>query len=456
MSSETHFRPAPHYGLLTDLETDATTEGLVASRSLITIRWHSIVGQLVAIVFAYYGIEASLSLPACLATVFAAVILNLAAVWHRRQRLRLSAMQATLFLAFDVLQFSLLLYLTGGVDNPFAIFLLAPIAVATGLLRFWAVASLTALSMVCLTLNAIWHLPLPWVHGALALPPWYTWVIWFTLILSMTFIAVYSWGVARETRRMRRALNAAQAELASANQMTAMGALAAAVAHELGTPLATISLVSHELLRDLEPDSPIQEDVELLVSQSERCRQVLADFARNPSAEGGDPYRVIPLDALVEEAASAHRVADKTLEVKATPFMQAVDPDVAGTLMVSRRPELVHGVGNIVQNAFQFAKIKVTVEVEWNDDDVWVIVSDDGPGFTPALLQKVGEPYISTRANLRSGHMGLGVFIAKTLLERTQARVTFGNRQNGGARVIMRWPRDAWIFRPMEDNDDES
>lgn len=454
MSSADPVRPAPHYGLLTDLEADATTEGLVASRSLIVIRWHAIAGQMLALLFAYYGMEASFSLPACLAAVMAAVILNLAAVWHRRQRLRLSAMQATLFLAFDVLQLSLVLYLTGGVDNPFAIFLLAPVAVATGILRFWAVASLTALSMFCLTVNAVWHLPLPWVHGTLALPPWYTWVIWFTLILSMLFIAVYSWGVARETRRMRAALNAAQTELANANQMTAMGALAAAVAHELGTPLATISLVSHEMLRDLDDASPLREDVELLVSQSERCRQVLADFARNPSAEGGDPYRVLPLVALVEEAASAHRIADKTLEVRETPL--ADEDGKALMLLVSRRPELVHGIGNIVQNAFQFAKRAVEVDVEWNDANVWVTVSDDGPGFSHGLLQKVGEPYISTRAHLRSGHMGLGVFIAKTLLERTRARVSFGNRQTGGARVIIRWPREAKIFRPMEDHDDDA
>lgn len=436
------------HSLLTETETDDTTEGLVAARSLITMRWTSILAQLTCILLANYAMDANLSLPACLATVMAALVLNVTAIAHRKQNLKLSARHATLYLAFDVLQLSLLFYLTGGLTNPFALFLLTPVALAAGLLRFWAVASLTGLTIVCLTLNAMWHLPLPWVNGALELPPRYTWVVWFTLVLSVIFIAFYSWGVARNTRRMRRALNAAQVELASANQMTAMGALAAAVAHELGTPLATISLVSHELLKEISPRSSIREDVELLVSQSERCRQVLADFARNPSAEGGDPYRIVPLVALLEEAASRHKVSDKQL-------MVGTDQNNGLPLMVSRRPELMHGIGNFVQNAFQFAKTTVTIHAQWTESMVRVTIMDDGPGFSPGLLQKVGEPYISTRAHLRTGHMGLGVFIAKTLLERTKARVTFSNKNKGGACITVQWPRIAPIFVSMEVKHDE-
>jgi len=424
---------------LTLVDQSEPGEGVVASRALVTIRWVSITGQLFSILTAFYWFEANLSLPACLATIVAAIVMNLAAVWNRRQRSRLNEQQATLYLAFDVLQLSLLLYLTGGLDNPFSMFLVAPVAVAAGLLRFGSIAGLTALTVLCLTLNAIWHLPLPWPYGSLDLPPRYGWVVWLSLSLSVVFIAAYSWSVAREARRMRSALNAAQMELASASQMTAMGALAAAVAHELGTPLATISLVSHELLRETKQNSPIREDVELLVSQSERCRQVLADFSRNPSAEGGDPYRIVPFLALVEEAAGPHRLVGIGLNVAANPGQPPV-------LLVSRRPELVHGLGNIVQNAFQFAKTGVDILLDWTGEKVLITVTDDGPGFPSGLLQKVGEPYISTRAGLGGGHMGLGVFIAKTLLERTKGRVIFGNRPGGGARVIVEWPRQAPIF----------
>lgn len=430
---------------LTLIDSDPTRDGVVASRSLVTIRWVFIAGQVFCLLLASYWFHADLNLPACLASVMTAAVMNLAAVWHRRQRARLNAQQATLYLAFDVLQLSLLLYLTGGLDNPFAMFMVAPVAVAAGLLRFRAVATLTALTVLCLTLNAIWHLPLPWPYGTLELPPRYAWVVWLALTLSVVFIAAYSWSVARETRRMRSALNAAQMELASANQMTAMGALAAAVAHELGTPLATISLVATEMLRETPKDSPLREDIDLLVSQSERCRRVLADFSRNPSSEGGDPYRVLPLLALVQEAAGPHQLVGKELVVTAEP-----GDNQPSMLSVSRRPELVHGLGNIIQNAFQFAKSRVEITVAWTGDKVRVTVTDDGHGFSSALLQKVGEPYISTRAHAEGGHMGLGVFIAKTLLERTGARVNFGNRPGSGARIIMEWPRKADIFVPQK------
>lgn len=425
---------------LSVLETDTATSGVIAARSLVTIRWVAIIGQTLSLLMASYGFQADVNLVACLATVMAAVVLNVAASVHRRLHPRLDAHEAALYLAFDILQLSLLLYLTGGLDNPFSMFLIAPAAVAAGLLTFSAVASLTVLTMVCLTLNAIWHLPLPWPQGSLELPDRYGWAVWLALILAISFIAAYSWSIARETRRMRSALNATQMELANANQMTAMGALAAAVAHELGTPLATISLVSKELLREVaQEESEFREDVELLVSQAERCRQVLAGFAQRPAAEGGDPYRVLPLLALVDEAAGPHRLQGVGLTV-------AADMPDGARLMVRRRPELLHGIGNFVQNAFQYARTQVDIKVKWDNDRVTISVADDGPGYPPGLIQKMGEPYISTRVSSQAGHMGLGVFIAKTLLERIGGRVTFGNRAGGGAQVTMVWPRKAQIF----------
>lgn len=425
--------------LLSAIETDAATEGVVTARSLITLRWIIICGQITAILYGYYFMQVNLPLGACLATACAGLVLNVAANLHRRMRGRLYTHEAALYFAFDILQLSLLMFLTGGLDNPFAIFLITPVAMAASMLRFWAVLSLTMLTLFCLILNAWWHLPLPWPYGSLNLPYLYGWAMCFALAVASIFIAAYSWSVAREGRRMRRALNATQAQLAGANQMTAMGALAAAVAHELGTPLATISLVAKELLREVPKDSGIRDDVELLVSQADRCRQVLADFARKPSSEGGDPYRVLPLLALVEEAGGPHRRIGIGLNVTAVPH-----PD--GMLMVKRQPELIHGLGNFIQNAFQFARKEVAVNVDWNDEKVSIIIEDDGPGFTHGLLAKIGEPYISTRDSAGAGHMGLGIFIAKTLLERTGARLNFTNRREGGARIIVTWSRRAALF----------
>lgn len=425
--------------LLSSSETDAATEGVVTARSLVTLRWIIISGQLLAILYCYYVLQVDLPLGACLAAASAGLVLNVAASLHRRIRGRLHTHEAALYFAFDILQLSLLMFLTGGLDNPFAIFLVTPVAMAASMLRFWAIIGLTGMTLLCLILNSWWHLPLPWPRGSLNLPPLYGWAMCFALSVASVFISIYSWSVAREGRRMRGALNAAQSQLAGASQMTAMGALAAAVAHELGTPLATISLVSKELLRETDKKSEMREDVELLVSQAERCRQVLADFARKPAAEGGDPYRVLPLQALVEEAAGPHRKIGIGLNVTATPHPE-------GALMVKRRPELIHGLGNFIQNAFQFARKEVNVNIDWDNEKVSIIMEDDGPGFSAGLLAKIGEPYISTRDSAGAGHMGLGIFIAKTLLERTGARLNFANHRPHGARITVVWPRKAGLF----------
>jgi len=427
--------------LLSTIETDAATEGVVAARSLILLRWMAMAGQALALLVGAYWFKLNLPLGGALAIVAAGIVLNIAAMVHYRIRSRLYTHEVTLYFAFDILQVSLLILLTGGLDNPLAVLLISPVALAAGMLRFWAVAVLTVLTICMLFLNAFWHLPLPWPNGTLDLPPLYGWVVFYALTMTVVFIATYAWNAARDSRRVRYALSIAQAELAGANQMTAMGALAAAVAHELGTPLATISLVSKELLSETPKNSPLRDDIELLVSQSERCRQVLADFARRPAAEGGDPYRILPLPAFIEEAAEPHRLIGINLVVAALGATTL-------PIMVRRRPELMHGLGNFLQNAFQFAKTLVQVRLQWDADKVSVIVEDDGPGYPPALLQKVGEPYISTRAGGGS-HMGLGTFIAKTLLERTGAKVNFSNRPEGGARVTVTWPRRAAIFETV-------
>lgn len=429
---------------------DMATEGSSAFAALISIRWFSVLGQASFILIAYYLFAADLQLAACLAVVATGAIVNIGASLHRKFQRRLKTVDAFLYLAFDILQISLLLSLTGGLDNPFAMFLITPVAVSANFLRFWAVAALAILTILCLTVNAIWHEPLPWTYGSLEIPTMYGWLVWLALTISVLFISTYSWSVARSVRRMRSALNAAQMELASAGQITAMGALAAAVAHEMGTPLATISLVAKELLRDSTPQDPAREDLELLVSQAERCRKILADFGQKPSAEGGAPYTAVPLAALIEDVALPHRVGNIQLALTHSNSASPADEWIS----IRRKPEFLHGVGNVLQNAFQFAKTTVGVDITTTPEKVGLTIWDDGPGFSAGLLQKIGEPYISTRAghtgNRQSGtggHMGLGVFIAKTLLERTGARVNFANRPEGGARITLIWPRTAELFQ---------
>ena len=214
-----------------------------------------------------------------------------------------------------------------------------------------------------------------------------------------------------------------------------MGGLAAAAAHELGTPLGTIYLVAKELTHDLPEDSPLSEDIALIQSQAQRCREILAELSRRPEADGGIPFAVLTLGALIDEASAGHRK-------HATAALQIVEQPAPGSPppMVKRSPEIIHGLGNLIQNALQFAAVTVTVTAAWDEAEVEITVSDDGPGFPSHLLNRIGEPYISQRAD-RSGHMGLGIFIAKTLLERTGAEVDFSNNRSGGARVVVRWDR---------------
>ncbi|MGH6619913.1 MAG: ATP-binding protein, partial [Alphaproteobacteria bacterium] len=230
------------------------------------------------------------------------------------------------------------------------------------------------------------------------------------------------------------ALAATHTLLARQQQLSALGGLAAAAAHELGSPLATIAVVAKELSREIPPGSPLAEDVDLLLSQSSRCRDILAGIARTPETRSAEPFDRLPLSQLVEAAAEAHMGGPVEIDI-------IIEDDVVGDEpMLGRSPEILSGLGTLIQNAAQFAASTVTVTLRWDERDVVVGVQDDGPGFPPAVLAAIGEPFISTRAS-DSGHMGLGIFIAQTLLARLGAELFFANLEAGGAEVVIRWPR---------------
>jgi len=243
-------------------------------------------------------------------------------------------------------------------------------------------------------------------------------------------------------------LAASQLALAREQQLAALGGLAAAAAHELGSPLGTIAVVSREIARDLTADSPISEDVDLLISETARCRDILAEL----SARSGDnndrtsPFALLPIHALVQAAAERHQQD----HVKFSFSAATLDADEEVTEpVVERSPEIIHGLGNIIQNAVQFARSTVYISTAWDEDAIRVTIRDDGPGFPSGLIERLGEPYISSRATV-SGHMGLGVFIAKTLLQRSGAGIVFGNDPAAGAVVDIVWRRDRLESKDLE------
>jgi two-component system sensor histidine kinase RegB len=405
----------------------------VSLRLLITIRWVAVIGQAVSLVIVHFGLGFSLPIWPTLVVVATSALINIGNVVLRRTVHRLSEREAALYLGYDVLQLGLLLFMTGGLENPFAILMVAPVTVAATILSKRSVFSLSVLAVCAITVLAGVHWPLPWRGEAPVLPPLYVLGIWAALVLSTMFIAAYAWSVAGEARQMRDAFAATQLALAREQQISAVGALAAAAAHELGSPLGTIAIIAKELVREMPPDDPHAEDAALLLSQSERCRDILAQLAHHPEAESASPYTRLPISALVEAAGAPHRAGGVRV-IYATTTNTGEEPAVA------RRPEILHGLGNLIQNAIQFAHREVSVSMSWDRTGVAVEIVDDGPGFPPHLLPRLGQPYLSGRTG-GAAHMGLGIFIAQTLLERTGAHLEFANLPEGGGHVSIRWAR---------------
>ena len=421
------------------VQTSRRSFGRIRLRTLIVLRWISVTGQTAAVLMTGMLAGASLPLAQCLAVIGVSALVNLAAIWQRRGGVRLGDRDAAIYIGYDLLQLSVLLYLTGGLQNPFSVLLLVPLTISATALSRTITATLTGLTILCITILAIWHHPLPAVGASpVTLSFTYNVGVWLGLTLSAAIIAAYVWRVAEEARRLSDAVAASQMALAREQRVSALGGLAAAAAHELSTPLGTIAVAATELRRDLPSESPEAEDIDLIREQAQRCQDILAELARRPEAPGsGGGFDAIPLQSLIDEAAGPHRKPGIALEVTITPR------DASEAPLLPRSPEMMHGVGNLLQNAIQHARRRVDIRGEWSRHEVRLSIIDDGTGFSPGLLQRLGEPYVSDRqaGGPGRGHMGLGIFIASTLLEREGAQLSFLNAGHGGAQVLIRWPR---------------
>ena len=408
----------------------------VRVRTLIVLRWLAVMGQTIAVLFVRYGLNVEFPLGWALAAIGVSVALNLALTLMRRAQELALEWEAAAQLAYDVVQLAVLLALTGGLQNPFVFLFVAPVAVSATILRPAVTAMLAALTFGCVGAISVLRLPLPWPEGAAPfdLPPLYQLGIAAAVLVGLGFTSVYAWRVAAEEERLNIALAAVQAVLAREQTLSALGGLAAAAAHELGTPLATIHLVAKEMARDMKPDDPRAEDLQLLVTQSERCRAILAQLSA--MRETGDVMHArAPIRALLEEIAAPHEGLDAEI---------VITTEGDGPLEVKRMPEIVHALGGIIENAVGFARTRVDIEARWTAETVEVTVRDNGPGFAPAILNRLGEPYLTERDHQGvAGGLGLGFFISKTLLERTGAKLEVRNRRppNQGAVVKTVWPR---------------
>jgi two-component system, sensor histidine kinase RegB len=407
--------------------------------TLIRLRWLAVAGQTAAVVGVHYGLGFSMPLPGCLLLIVLSAWLNIALRFAYPVNHRLRSGAASALLAFDVLQLGALLYLTGGLENPFSVLFLAPVLISATALSPGRTLALGLLVIITATVLAFHHLPLPWHEDdPLDLPTLYVVGVWASILLGVTFTAVYAWRVSAEANDLADALAAAELVMAREQHFSQLDGLAAAAAHELGTPLATITLVAKEIANSAPKGTPLADDIALLRQEAERCRAILAKLAT--LNEDGSPLEQLSLNGLLEEIAGPQRPFGVAIAVAA---------DGVGPEPVTRRnPAIIYGIGNLVDNAVDFAASAVTLTGAWSAETVTVEVGDDGSGFPPDVLVRAGDPYIRSRSRARpkvKGEaregLGLGLFIAKTLLERHGAQLTFANRFGGGAMIRIVWPR---------------
>jgi two-component system sensor histidine kinase RegB len=410
--------------------------------TLVRLRWVAVLGQTTAVLVVHFGFGFELPIWACFAVIALAAWLNFALRVRFRGARRLEPDRAAWLLAFDIAELAILIFLTGGLQNPFSFLLLAPVLFSATALPPRMTVLLGAFAALCATVLMFYHYPLPWdVQRPIELPPIYTFGIWLSLVLALSFIGVHAWQLTEESRQLADALAATELVLAREQHLSQLDGLAAAAAHELGSPLSTISVIATELEHAITAESPFAEDVTLLREQAQRCRAIIGKLTELSSSM--DPFDRMSLSSLIEEVVAPHRNFGIAIEVALS--RDGREP-VGG-----RNPAILYGLGNLVENAVDFARERVQVAAGWNPNEVSVTITDDGPGFGPEIMDRVGEPYVTStrrrRLNLgreAGGGLGLGFFIAKTLLERSGASVTFENREPAGHGAIVRvnWHRE--------------
>jgi two-component system sensor histidine kinase RegB len=407
--------------------------------TILRLRWLAVLGQLVAIFIVVQGLEFDVPVIPCVAIVGLSALLNLVLQTAFNPMQRLEPAYAAVLLAVNIVELAGLLFFTGGLQNPFSFLFLAPVLISATALPVRLTIALGVLAVACASLLVFFHLPLPWDSDEpLMLPLIYLFGVWLSIALAIGVTSLYAFQVTEEARKLSDALAATELILTREQHLTQLDGLAAAAAHELGTPLSTIFLISRELERTLPDNSPIAGDIKTLREQAQRCRDILAKITQLSST--GAPFDRMPLSTLIEEIVAPHR--DFGVAIKVRIAVAAAREPVG-----ARNPAILYGVGNIVENAVDFARTTVEVNAWWNTETVEIVISDDGPGFAPDIIKRIGEPYLRRRGaeEAQNGHrgLGLGVFIARTLLERTGARVSFSNRifPDHGAVVQIAWPR---------------
>lgn len=404
-------------------------------QNLVKIRWLALAGQLLACLIIHFGFGFTFSIEAALGVIVTSAFVNLAIDQRNRHVKRVDPFEVMVALSFDVLQLSALIYLTGGLLNPFFILLLAPIVVSAAILPLRATSFLVMLVVICASLLSVYHLPLPWQDREFIVPQLFLFGILVALIISAIFIGFYTWYLANNTRELAQSLTRAQLSLASEREALALGRLATAAAHKLGSPLNTISLISHDLVGEVADDDPLLDDIQLLNREVERCRVILQELDRDAN---------LPSDKIAF-ALPASEVIYSLTEVKIAEMVHPVSWQITGKEGTSEpvmhgRPELKYALETVLDNADGFAVSQVSCGMAWDDEKLTISISDDGPGFKQNIMNRFGQPFNSSRKG-QDGHRGLGLYLAMSLIENSGGEMFIYNAPNGGGRVVIVIPR---------------
>ena len=391
--------------------------------NLIKIRWIAIFGQFLAVFIVFYIIKIEILLFEILTIILLSVAVNFYSYFEERKNKSISNVKAFSFLLFDTLQLGFLLFLTGGIVNPFSILILAPVITSASYLPALMTVILSTISIMIIVILNFYYVPL-YLGPEFYLPEIYNFGLVASLIITVIFIAIYAYLFASSSRKISNALSVSKLQILNQKKITEVGSLSAAAAHELGTPLNTIFLIINDLLKEkkLVEDKNIVKDIYLLKSQAERCKEILQRFSKNPLKLKDKFLDKVKITDLIKINFDKFN-KNKKLNIK---NIQIIDEP-----KILFKDEMINALGNIIQNAIFHCKETVTVELVYNKNDLKISITDDGLGFSKDIIDKLGEPYISKN----SQGMGLGIFIAKNLIENMGGNINLFNSKDDNAVV---------------------
>ena len=425
---ERHFLPA--------FETEYS---LIDPRVSIFIRWIALSGQLTTVLIVHFALGFSLPLVPLLIIIAIGIILNLWQSWLNKNAVQLSRLSVLFVLIFDVTQLAALLYFAGGLLNPFSILFLAPVAVSAAILDVFSTITLVIIVTVCASILSIYHLPLPWSNKGFVIPPLYQFGLWIALVISASFMAYYVFWLAQKSKRTSEMLGQTKLMLASERQVIALGSLATAAAHKLGSPLTTIRLISDDLMTQLKLNSIQKEDLLLLKAEVERCQIILSELDSDAMKTSRELDILMPLGMAIQKmVANTISSLKVQIEWKVENSSDKNQPEIA------QIPELSYALEAILENANDFAETKITLVISWDHESIYINVIDDGMGYSPSILSNIGQPENSSRLG-QEGHRGLGLFLVQSFIRQLNGTTIFQNRKPNGASVEIKIPIESLV-----------